>query len=270
MNTVIFTNDNSVKIALIKHNFSKIFSSRDNHEIIFRKINTFLINNKIIKNNIIDLGAWIGDNSIPWAKNIDGIVYAIDPSPNNCDFINQMCKLNKIKNVKTIEKAISNIDEVLTTNDNINHCSFVYRKQSGLKGKITKNAISLDYLYKKKEIVNIGYIHLDVEGMEYKILEGSSKLIDKCRPIISFEQHLEIDNYNIILTYLKDKNYTIFLINEILPGCRPDCRNSFAFPNEIYTETLIKNIHTYIGKDILIPIHFGDNKELQSNTVLNS
>jgi hypothetical protein len=88
--------------------------------------------------------------------------------------------------------------------------------------------------------------------MEYKIIKGSNHLIDQCRPIISFEQHLEIDDYNIILSYLKNKNYTIFLIDEILPGCRHDCRNSFAFPNEIFNETLIKDIHNYIGKNILI------------------
>ena len=122
----------------------------------------------------------------------------------------------------------------------------------GLNGNVKTNAVSLDYLYETKAIENIGYIHLDVEGMEYKILQGSSTLIDNCRPIISFEQHLEIDDYGIILSYLKNKNYTIFLIDEILPGCRHDCRNSFAFPNEIYSETLIKNIHNYIGKQILI------------------
>ena len=93
--------------------------TRDNHEVLFRRINTFLIQNDIIKNNIIDLGAWIGDNSIPWAKNIDGIVYAIDPSTDNCDFINKICELNQIKNVKTIQHGISNCCELLTTNDNI-------------------------------------------------------------------------------------------------------------------------------------------------------
>jgi hypothetical protein len=70
--------------------------------------------------------------------------------------------------------------------------------------------------------------------------------------LISFEQHLEIDDYDIILSYLKKHNYTVFLIDEILPSCRHDCRNSIAFPNEIYNETLIKNITMYIEKDILI------------------
>jgi hypothetical protein len=108
-------------------------------------------------------------------------------------------------------------------------------------------------VYKEyKHFENIGYIHLDVEGMEYKVIEGSSKLIESCRPIISFEQHLEIDDYDIISSHLKSKDYRIFLIDEILPGCRHDCRNSFAFPNEIFNETLIENIQNYIGQNILI------------------
>ena len=88
--------------------------------------------------------------------------------------------------------------------------------------------------------------------MEYKVIKGSSNLIDEFRPIISFEQHLEIDDYGIISSHLKNKDYSIFLINEVLPGCRHDCRNSFAFPNEILNETLIENIHNYIGQNILI------------------
>lgn len=246
-----FTNDNNVGILLLNHNFSQLFKNRDNHEVMFRRINTYLIKNKIIKNNIIDLGAWIGDNSIPWAKNIDGIVYAIDPCNENCDFINKTCEINQIKNVKTIEYAISNINEVLTTNDSLLHCSFV-NGNPGLTGINKVDAVSLDYLYEQKLIDNIGYIHLDVEGMEYKVIKGSSNLIDEFRPIISFEQHLETDDYGIISSHLKNKDYSIFLINEILPGCRRDCRNSFAFPNEIFNETLIENIHNYIGQNILI------------------
>jgi FkbM family methyltransferase len=252
MECATFTNDDFVSILLINHVFSEYFKTRDNHEVLFRKINTFLIKNNLIRNNIVDLGAWIGDNSIPWAKNSDGVVYAIDPSNDNCEFINKTCEVNKISNVKVIQCAISNSNELLTTNDSINHCSFVYGN-AGLNGQNKVNAVSLDYLYGLKTIENVGYIHLDVEGMEYKVLEGSSKLIDECRPIISFEQHLEIDDYNIILSYLKNKDYSVFLVDEILIGCRDDCRNSFAFPNETFNETLIENIHSYIGKNILIP-----------------
>jgi hypothetical protein len=37
-----------------------------------------------------------------------------------------------------------------------------------------------------------------------------------------------------------------------MPGCFPDCRNFLAFPNEIYCENLIENIHNFIGNDVLI------------------
>ena len=250
MDTAVFTNDDNVRITLINTPISQVLKKRDNHEVLFRRINTFLIKNKIIKNNIIDLGAWIGDNTMPWAKNIDGVVYAIDPSPNNCNFINETCKLNNITNVKTIEYAITNKNEILSTDNDLQHCSFVYGN-SMLNGKNKVNAVSLDYLYNTNVIENVGYIHLDVEGMEYKVLEGSVELIEKCRPLITFEQHLEIDNYDMILSFLTKHNYTVFLINEILPECRHDCRNSISFPNEIYNETLIKNIDAYIGKNIL-------------------
>ena len=45
---VIFTNDNNVNVKLINHNFSNDFIRRDKHEVMFRKINTYLIKNKLI------------------------------------------------------------------------------------------------------------------------------------------------------------------------------------------------------------------------------
>jgi hypothetical protein len=162
-----------------------------------------------------------------------------------------MCELNKIKNVKIIQTAISDKKEDLFTNDELTQCSFVYNS-SGNEGKYKIEAVSLDYLYNNSVIENIGYIHLDVEGMEYKVLKGSENIIDTFRPIITFEQHLELDDYNIILTYLKNKKYNVFLVDEILPGCRSDCRNSFAFPNEIYNNDILNEINIFIGKNVLI------------------
>jgi FkbM family methyltransferase len=251
MDTVLFTNDNNVSIKLLDHRFSHHLRWRDQYEVMFRRINAYLIKRGLIQGNIIDLGAWVGDNSMPWAKNIPGTVYAIDPSADNCEFIQKTCEFNEITNVSIIQTAVSDTNEILSTNDDIDHCSFVYGAP-GVNGKNKVEAVSLDYLYEQKRIEKIGYIHLDVEGMEYKILRGSKQIIDECRPIISFEQHLEIDDYDVILKFLQEKNYTVFLVDEVLPSCRPDCRNSFAFPNEIYKDYLIDAIHGYSGKPLLI------------------
>jgi len=247
-----FTNDNHVTVTLIQHPFTPQFQNRDNHEVLFRRINTFLILRGIIHRNIIDLGAWIGDNAIPWAKNIQGTVYAIDPSQDNCDFIRATAAANNLSNVKIVQKAISDQNELLSTNEHLHHCSFVYGNP-GQTGANKVDAVSLDHLFATKEIENIGYIHLDVEGMEYKVLRGSSTILDTNRPIITFEQHLETDDYDAILRYLTEKQYMVFLIDEVLPGCRPDCRNSIAFPTEQYTDQLLLEINAYIGRSILLP-----------------
>jgi hypothetical protein len=42
------------------------------------------------------------------------------------------------------------------------------------------------------------------------------------------------------------------MIDDILPGCRPDCRNFFAFPHEVYNETVIQHINTHIGMVVMI------------------
>ena len=250
----VFTNDGGITVSLIEHPFSPTFASRNNHEVLFRQMHTYLMDVGIIKNNIIDLGAWIGDNTIPWSKRSGSdakrsVVYAIDPSRENCDFIQIMCDHNQIDNVKIFQTAVSDKMETLSTNDDMYHCTFASDDQ----GRNKVNAITLDHLFNIGEIENIGYIHLDVEGMEYKVILGSEKIIDTYKPIITFEQHLEIDNYNLILEHLTNKNYIVYLIDEVLPGCRPDCRNSIAFPKEIFDPSIVTKIHQYIGKEILLP-----------------
>lgn len=49
MENYVFVNDNNVNIKLIQHTYSHLFANKVNDEKLFRQINTFLINNNIIK-----------------------------------------------------------------------------------------------------------------------------------------------------------------------------------------------------------------------------
>jgi FkbM family methyltransferase len=246
-----FINDNDVVIKLPNHELTEQYKTRVHAETFFRRIVTYFINNNIISNNFIDLGAWMGDNSIPWAVNIMGTVFAIDPSPQNCEFISLLAQLNNINNIKVIQKAISDNNEILSTNDPINHCVFVNNSD----GQTKVNAESLDYLFDINEINSIGFIHLDVEGMEFKVILGSENIIKKFKPIIAFEQHIESDNYLELSEHIRQFDYQIYLINESFNGCRHDCRNLLAIPNEKIQNDLINELQKHLNKnDLLIKL----------------
>jgi FkbM family methyltransferase len=210
-----------------------------------------LLQKQIIQGNIIDLGAWIGDNTVPWAKQTTSTIYAIDPSAKNCRYIQQVAAMNSISNIKIIQKAISDKQESLYTLDNLHHCSFVYNKAPEGCGRVAE-AVSLDHLFVAQEITEIGFIHLDVEGMEAAVVKGAEKLIQERRPLVTFEQHLELDDYKGLSAVFVNKKYRVYMIDEVLPGCRPDCRNFIAFPCEKITDTLLTDIFSYVGGTCLL------------------
>jgi FkbM family methyltransferase len=228
------------------NNYANIFKNRENDEALFRRLIHYLLENNFIKGNIIDLGAWIGDNSIPWALNHkDGLVYAIDPSPQNIEFINATSALNEIKNLITIESAISDKNENVFTNVDISHATF-----STTEGGQTISAASLDYLHTINVISNIGFIHLDVEGFESKVIRGAKKLIQKYKPILAIEQHIFVDDYLSLANEVASFGYSVYLINETLPSCRIDCRNFIAFPFEMDVE----RIHSALETPLLLRV----------------
>ena len=245
----MFINDNNISLFLSDSDFDKIFKSRVIAEPNFRRIiNLLLQNDYIDKNkNFIDAGCWIGDNALPWSKMIDGIVYAIDPSEENCNSAFKIANLNNINNVIFTVGALARECKKLYTDGDLFHCSFAEKNN----GSIEVQAFSIDDLYSENKINDITFIHLDVEGFELEAILGSEKTIEDCRPVIAYEQHLQTDPVNEINKFLKNKNYKVFIIDEYLAGCRPDCRNLLAIPLEKYNENLLNIIG---NKNLLFPL----------------
>ncbi len=246
-----FLNDNDVIIKLPDSSVYNTFIERRFAEPIFKKLVVLLIKNNYIdiNKNIIDAGSWIGDNALPWSKIINGVVFGIDPSIDNCSFAYDIAKFNDISNVSFIVGALTDSVKSLYTNDDLKHCSF-----NNFEGSNELRGISLDALLNENIINNIDFIHLDVEGLEYDAIRGSENLINNCRPIIIFEQHLNTDRIDIIYNFLNNKNYYIFIINEVMQGCRDDCRNLLAIPNEKFDNKFIELLETNIYKNILLQL----------------
>jgi len=204
------------------------YLNRTSSEKKFRKLVSILVQKNIIdKNkNVIDLGAWVGDNTIPWAKYFNGTIYAIDPSPLNCQFIEHLKNINDCKNVEVLNYAISDINEKVYFSGSEHHIQF--NVSSGEQFFITE---TLDNLFIKNSITNIGFIHLDVEGFEDKVIRGANNIIEQYRPPIIWENHYDRDNYQGTIDFLKEKNYKTWMLNEIT-GCITTCRNFLSLQKD--------------------------------------
>ena len=202
---------------------------RPNSEALLRRVIYGLYADGYIPadKSIIDIGSWIADNSIVWSKQLKegSYVFAIDPSPENQSYGQKVASLNDVSNIKFIEAVCTeNEGEKLDFEGDLGHTSF-YKKP--LDGKIVST--TLDAIIANSGNPSIGLLHVDVEGLEFSVLKGASKIIKNDLPIISFEQHISQEDIFKVTDFLREFGYRVFMVNEVLPGCSLDCRNFLAF-----------------------------------------
>ena len=262
---------------LNSHKFGNYYKNRANTVIFNEKIKRLiikdLINKKYIDNskNILDCGAFIGNTALPVSKMINGTIYAIDPSNKNLNLITKLAECNNIKNIITYDFALSDKKEILYTNGVMeSNCVFQSNKKTNNykpphnlpHGSIVNNSVkvkatTIDDLYKEKKIENLSMLHLDLEGFEYAALKSSKITINAEKPLIIWENHIDILNketrkleYKQIGELLRTYNYSSYIINEASGG-NPNCRNfiSICEENKNKFESCMKD---YINANTLI------------------
>jgi FkbM family methyltransferase len=260
---ILFTNDNNVELTFptifldengdpyrwyecYKHNIQ-------NTEQKLRLLVSDMINNGILdtSKNFLDTGAFIGDNSLPWAKNIKGTLYAIDPSSNNKKVINNIAQLNDIKNITYIQEVLSDTSKIVSYNGDLDFNCFAF------EGDKYISTTSIDILYKNGILKDIVLLHLDVEGLEFEVINGAIYLIKDLKPVILFEQHILNDRYILdIIKIFKDIDYLIYIIDE-KAGANIDCRNFIAIPQHFHLDFVNKCSHM----NFLIPVELLDQEQ---------
>ena len=213
----------------IKQNID--YMMRPYAEVLLRKTIFELYKSGYINkaSSIIDIGCYIADNSIVWANYLSesGKVIAIDPSLDNISYGKELAQLNRIKNIEFVQAVCADKPGIrLDFDGSIDHASF--------KAAISENYIlssTIDEII-DKDGSSIGLFHLDVEGFELSVLKGAVSLIKRDLPVILFEQHISKEKVSDVISFLKEFDYRIFMINEVLPGCSLDCRNFLALPSK--------------------------------------
>jgi FkbM family methyltransferase len=192
--------------------------------------------------SVIDIGCWLGDNALVWATFLDpgdASVHAVDPSPSNLAFAQSIATANGLDNIVWHE-AICSDDEgqsVVVHAGDLEHATFVAATSTeSLSALMTT---TLDSLIPAGKHAKFGLIHVDVEGFEHAVLKGASGIISASDPFILFEGHLRsADEISRIERFLSGHSYKTFLINEVLQGCLPDCRNFLAVPESLCDDVL--------------------------------
>ena len=207
------------------------FVARPNKEALLRYVVYRLFDSGFLdrSKSVIDIGCWLSDNTIVWSKLLDhgGVVHAIDPSVENINFGKRVAALNGVTNVNWVHAVCSDRSRVaLDFAGAITHAKFVEADNTTSKGM---QSTTLDEVVNRSEHQAISLIHVDVEGFEEKVLRGAEGIIKRDKPVIIYEQHISSEDTAPIRKFLRDLDYVIFMVNEVPPGCSPDCRNLVAF-----------------------------------------
>lgn len=156
--------------------------------------------------SFLDIGANFGDTVCTfalYAKNNnrkDIRFFAFEPNKSKCDYIKHISKLNDL-NITVFDNCVGN-NNINCSSNNLKGGNTQYVNNSNGNFK----TIKLDDI--KNIIEPVGYIHIDVEGWEAKVLIGANNILkNKDNKIVIFAEYWNNDFEIKILKELKNINY---------------------------------------------------------------
>lgn len=155
----------------------------------------------------IDVGACIGYYSLMLSKKVgnNGKVYAFEPEKENYALLNKNIALNHLESICfAYNVGVGDYDgnTSLRVHKSPGQHSIDIKTQE--RGNL--KMVFLDYILTKDEYSNVGFIKIDVEGYEHKVLKGMSAIVKNSPNIvIQLEyapQHLA--DYNFVFEEFAD------------------------------------------------------------------
>src|SRR5919107_1546836 len=166
-----------------------------------------------------DIGANIGRYTLIASKRVgtDGKVVAIEAHPGNFEMLNRNIKLNRLTNVIPLNyAAYSKETKVKLYVPDEESGYTIYHTLMERTGKkfVEVDAITLDYLLLqlngiREGIVEVNWIKIDVEGVEFEVLKGATNVLSKSKDIALLIEVHGIDNYRPLIEFLNSYNFII-------------------------------------------------------------
>lgn len=201
-----------------------------------------------------DVGANIGYFSF-LAKQLNSTlqVFSFEPLPQNISAFKENQKLNSFAQVNLTEACVSNqLGEVefLIPPTGESGWGRIAHKSMFSGEKIKRQVLTLDQFYHSHQIEFCDVLKIDVEGYEYKVLQGAEQTINRFRPKICIELNepclLDTGTSSAeIFSYFKQKKYKLFSISssgKMIPTDEPlsnyEYLNYVALPYECGFESI--------------------------------
>ena len=201
---------------------------------------------KLIENEniVFDIGANVGLHSYFIARTFPHTkVIAFEPLPDNHAYIKSTIERNKIKNIELVESAMSStVGTVFFNKSSNNSQGFITDEKTGLE--VNVNTID-NFIITKK--IKPDFIKIDVEGAEWKVLEGFRQSIAAILPIMIIELH-NPENDRKVADFFKLLPYTMLRL-----GNPNECKIGKPFRTIKNLKAIWPDPDGVFGNIVLIP-----------------
>lgn len=135
--------------------------------------------------DIIDAGAYIGDSSLAFTKLTSANVHAFEPFEESFNKMLENIKLNDVNNIVPVKASLSDIngeEKIYLSGDNVQGITTdeSYRRYDK---SFTIKTMTIDN-YVQENNLNVGFIKVDVEGAEQRLLKGALETIKSQKPLL--------------------------------------------------------------------------------------
>jgi FkbM family methyltransferase len=207
----IIVNDNSMCIDVQDKGICKeLYIYRKREQFSTEFIKKFITENEVI----IDIGSNIGYYALIEAQVANrGEVYCIEPVSTNVEILKRNIELNHYNNISVFQYAIGDKDGKgrMYICDKCNISSFIKKPETNLIREIEVPLMTLDKFVERYVHCYPTFIRMDVEGYEYQIIKGSSKILKKTKSLkIYIELHPHLmrrENMIELLDILKQNSF---------------------------------------------------------------